>query len=732
MEQRDSTEDLLQDISNIDWNENVFSEINTTLVSRDHSAEFKANYPFSEEMLDILHTKFGLENFRPGQREIINAILNGHDCFILMPTGGGKSLCYQLPAVLSKGVTIVISPLIALIGDQVDKLNALDIRTAHLCSTNSRQETEEVLSKLYLSEPEIDLLYLTPEKTMVSDETRDMINSLYKRGKLSRFVIDEVHCLSLWGHDFRPHYKQLSMLREKYTDIQIICFTATATKQVETDVIVNLNLWNVKKFIQSFNRPNIKYQIIDKHDRMPVYEIAQLINKKFFRKSGIIYCLARKDCVNLSSYLRHLGITAKPYHAGLETEVREQTQKEWMQDQFHVIVATIAFGMGIDKPDVRFVIHNTIPKSLEAYYQETGRAGRDGEVSYSYLFYSYEDVIRTMRLMKKGFSNRDTLDGHFDNLEQMVAFANNQIDCRRYLQLLNLGENFDRQLCMENRATMCDNCENFNNSIENQIDITKQAKELAILVRDISEKTKITLIMAVKIYKGSREKNIRNKGLNNHKYYGSGRLLSRLDVHRILRDLIARNVLANDYITTGDFPLVYIKSGRELQSFIDSSDVKMSIPVANGRSIQTECMETEYSISVAVDSTLLPSAAAVQHLTKRIQHQCYVNLLDLCHRLALEKNVSVSAILHPSAIKCISEVLPKNREELLKIQHVTTAIFDKYGLYILRSTNHFWGKLQFLKGEAVTDPQTLNWDPRRSDSSPVKRTFTEAFSDNNR
>lgn len=727
--------DLLQDIADINWNEDVFSDFTDLTVSisrEDHSNEFKGNYHFSEEMLNVLKTKFGLQTFRPGQREIINAILSGHDCLALMCTGGGKSLCYQLPAVLSKGVTIVISPLIALIADQVDKLNALDIRAAHLCCTLSREEAKEILSKLYVNEPEINLLYLTPEKILVSNETRDMIDSLYKRKKLSRFVVDEVHCLSLWGHDFRPHYKQLCVLRENYNDIPIVCFTATATKQVETDIIVNLKLRNVKKFVQSFNRPNIKYQVIDKREDMPVYEIYQLIKQKFFRKSGIIYCLTRRDCVELSQHLKCMGIKAKPYHAGLEDEVREQTQREWMQDKFHVVVATIAFGMGIDKPDVRFVIHNKVPMSLEAYYQESGRAGRDGYISYSYFFYSYRDVIRVMKLMNDDLSRKDTLEWHFDNLQQMVAFANNQIDCRRYLQLLNLGENFDRQFCMQNRETICDNCENFSNNDIQTIDITEQAKELSSLVQEITKKNNVTLNMVVKIYKGSKERNILARKFNSYRYYGSGRRMNRLDVHRILRDLLKRDVLTNHYITTGGFPIVYIKPGTELHTFLDSSDGKMSIPVVNNRSIETECIETEYSLSNEMDGGMSLSANALQYLTNKIKFRCYTKLLDMCYTLGRITNASsISSILHPLAIKSISELLPGNQEELIKIQHVTIAIINKFGVQILKVVNSFREQIRSLQGETTSDTQSQDPDSARGHSRPLKRKFSETCSANN-
>nr|CAH7717850.1 unnamed protein product [Callosobruchus chinensis] len=331
--------DVLADISDVNWSEDIFAQESYTPPDAfkdrvDDAKEFKGHYHFSDTMDEVLHQKFGLRDFRPQQREIINASLNRHDCFVLMPTGGGKSLCYQLPAILSEGVTIVISPLRALISDQVDKLNALDICSAHLCSDVSREDSAVVFSKLHCREPIVKLLYLTPEKINASMAVIDLLTSLYQRGKLARFVIDEAHCLSQWGHDFRPDYKQLFKLREQYRDVPIMCLTATATKQVETDVINTLKLTKVKRFIMSFNRPNIKYQVIPKTGKFATAEIIKLIRSKFFKKSGIIYCLARNDCDTVAEELNSKGIMTRPYHAGMNDKVREAIQREWMQDRF--------------------------------------------------------------------------------------------------------------------------------------------------------------------------------------------------------------------------------------------------------------------------------------------------------------------------------------------------------------------------------------------------------------
>lgn len=764
---RNVDENLIAEIST-NWNDDDFADVETYTPKdafkdrKDDSAEFKGRYHFSDTMEEVLHQKFGLRNFRSHQREIINASLNRHDCFVLMPTGGGKSLCYQLPAILSEGVTIVISPLRALISDQVDKLNALDIQAAHMCADVSREETNVIMNKLHCREPLIKLLYLTPEKIVAAKSITDLLISLYERGKLARFVIDEAHCLSQWGHDFRPDYKQLHILRTNFRDVPIMCLTATATKQVEGDVINILNLRNVKKFIMSFNRPNIKYQVIPKKGKHAVADIAALIKRKFYKQSGIVYCLARNDCDMLAEQLNSLGIKTKPYHAGMNDKVREVIQREWMQDRFYVIAATIAFGMGIDKPDVRFVIHNSIPKSVEAFYQESGRAGRDGDISYSYLFYNFVDVARLKKLMTlERKSTKKTLEGHFHNLDQMVQFAENVTDCRRHLQLIHLGENFDRQICIRNKLTTCDNCENIDKY--NHIDITKCARELGILVKDLFTRD-VTMLHIADIYKGSKIKMIFERKYDKHKYYGAGSHLDRNDIHKILKDLLIKNILTDHVKCSGEFPVVYVKPGPKFNA-LQAPNLKLTIPVVKKHTsvvsnsphpndstypainIQEIAPNRTASPSNSVSSTTRPAQgpsltkATIVKAIKNLRVQCHEELLEECRRLALERNVTLSTIMNLSAFKAMSDVLPKTEQEFLKIQYVTAANYKKFGEYFLAITKKYRSQVEELQAKEMAStriqmPSTFrdssfeeeDWSiPSSSQSAGTKRKYNGGY-----
>src|SRR6266576_3974046 len=321
------------------------------------------------DALRMLHRVFGYDAFRGSQREIIDHVLGGGDALVLMPTGGGKSLCYQIPALLRDGVGVVVSPLIALMQDQVDAVRALGVRAGFLNSTLGAGARREVESAFLTGE--LDLLYLAPEALRVGSTL-----GLLERGKISLFAIDEAHCVAQWGHDFRPDYLTLSLLHERWPDVPRIALTATATTATHAEIAARLNLTGARHFVTSFDRPNIQYRIVPKNE--PRRQLLDLLRTEHAGDAGIVYCLSRASVDKTAEFLMGNGITALPYHAGLDARTRAANQSRFLREDGLVMVATIAFGMGIDKPDVRFVAHLDLPRSVEGYYQETGRAGRDG------------------------------------------------------------------------------------------------------------------------------------------------------------------------------------------------------------------------------------------------------------------------------------------------------------------------------------------------------------------
>ncbi|CDS10428.1 hypothetical protein LRAMOSA03104 [Lichtheimia ramosa] len=504
-------------------------------------------YPWSRDVRKALIHTFKLTEFRTNQLEAINSTLNGDDVFVLMPTGGGKSLCYQLPAIIQrhkrKGITIVVSPLLSLMQDQVDQLvHKRSIPAALLNGQCSPEDRKWVFEQLRRDPPVMHLLYVTPEMIKKSEAFLAALESLHRRSCIARFVIDEAHCVSQWGHDFRPDYKELGKLKIRFPDVPFMALTATANDRVKQDVMHNLHIRGCKLLKQSFNRPNLVYDVVPRQ-RAPHENLAQFI-KEHDGQSGIIYCGSRRQCEELAAKLKQeFRINATHYHAALEANERIHVQKSWQQGKIQVIVATIAFGMGIDKPDVRFVVHFTMPSSVEGYYQETGRAGRDGLPAKCRLYYNYADVRFHQMLIEKDETYREAqqLARLYENLNQMVHYCENNLDCRRKQILSYFGEEFDPNQC----ERTCDNCKRNENKTRVLRDRTSEAINVLKVIRGVLSlpNGKITIAQAVDLLRGSKAKRIRDQGHDTLEGYNSLHSWLKSEVDRLIKHLVFMKAL---------------------------------------------------------------------------------------------------------------------------------------------------------------------------------------------
>ncbi|KAI8323222.1 ATP-dependent DNA helicase [Martensiomyces pterosporus] len=524
----------------------------------------QATYPWTKDVYKALRQVFKMQDFRSRQLEAINATLDGRDVFVLMPTGGGKSLCFQLPAIVQKGstrgVTIVVSPLLSLMQDQVEHLLDWGIPALSLTGSLAAERRNHVFRELDAPEPRLRLLYITPEMLGKSNQAREAIDKLHKRGQLARFVVDEAHCLSQWGHDFRPDYTQLGVYHKLYPNIPFMALTATANAKVRMDIINHLHMHGCLTTTSSFNRANLFYEIRPKTSSTPD-DIHALITARHAGESGIIYCTSKKNCEMMAHDLRsRYGIRAEHYHAGLEKEDRMRVQQAWQNNELQVIVATVAFGMGIDKPDVRFVIHHSLPTSLEGYYQETGRAGRDGKPAVCVLFYSYRDKSSLDYMIDRGDGDWELKERQRQQVRQVVQFCENVTDCRRQLVLSYFGEQFDVSRCNKT----CDNCRKRLDTPQFETDLTSETCSLIQTVQVLSEQgTKTTLLQLTDIFKGSKSKRIMDRGDNNLPAYNKGHTLTKTDSERLCHHLVLRQIL-DEYCESNAMGFVssYVKLGR--------------------------------------------------------------------------------------------------------------------------------------------------------------------------
>ncbi|KAI0396664.1 hypothetical protein F5Y17DRAFT_76048 [Xylariaceae sp. FL0594] len=521
-------------------------------------------FPWYKDVRRALKDRFRMNGFRHNQLAAINATLSGKDAFILMPTGGGKSLCYQLPAVVTSGktdgITVVVSPLLSLMQDQVDHLRALNIAAAAFNGETPQREKRYIMDMLNDPKPHLHmrLLYVTPEMINKSSAFLNGLSNVYRNKKLARLVIDEAHCVSQWGHDFRPDYKELGNFRVRFPGVPIMALTATATQNVITDVKHNLGIEQCELYTQSFNRPNLYYEVRRK-EKDNTATIANLINSKYAGMTGIVYTLSRKSAENIAQKLRDHGIVAHHYHGSVDSQEKAQIQVDWQKGRIKVVVATIAFGMGIDKPDVRFVIHQSLPKSLEGYYQETGRAGRDGQPSECYLFFSYGDVTQLRKMIADGDSREEQKERQRNMLGTVTAFCDNQSDCRRVEILRYFGETFTKAQC---NAT-CDNCRS-KGSFERK-DFTSYAVAVLQIVKSAY---RVTLAQCTDYLMAKKKRT--DYAAEVQEFHGMARSLPKHEVHRVIDRLLAEGALTEDNVfkTATRMAVQYFRIGPTAHSFL--------------------------------------------------------------------------------------------------------------------------------------------------------------------
>jgi ATP-dependent DNA helicase RecQ len=599
----------------------------------------------ASDALEVLRRVFGYDAFRGFQQEVIDHVVAGGDALVLMPTGGGKSLCYQIPALVRDGVAVVVSPLIALMQDQVDALTAVGVRAGFLNSTQDL-DARRAVERAFVG-GELDLLYLAPEAL----GTRG-VQQLLDRGRIALFAIDEAHCVSQWGHDFRPDYLALSMLHERWPDVPRIALTATATSATRAEIATRLKLTDARHFVASFDRPNIQYRIVPK--REPRKQLLSLLRDEHPGDAGIVYCLSRASVEKTAEFLTANGIAALPYHAGLDAATRARNQQRFLREEGLVMVATIAFGMGIDKPDVRFVAHLDLPKSVEGYYQETGRAGRDGLPSTAWLAYGLQDVVQQRKMIETSegdLAHRRNLAAHLD---AMLALCET-VRCRRTQLLDYFGE----------QATAacgnCDTCveppESWNGTVAAQMLLS------TVLRLDRERNQRFGAGHCIDILLGRATDKVRQYGHDSLTVFGIGGELREAEWRGVVRQLLAEGLLAVE----GDYGTLTLTEasaevlGRRRTVMMRREPEK----VASSRAAKPRGAAT-------VVAELSPAATTV-----------FERLRAWRAATAKEQGVPAYVIFHDATLRQIATDAPASLAELSRVSGVGENKLAKYGEQIL-------------------------------------------------
>ena len=580
-------------------------------------------------MLNLLKTHFGFDQFLPLQEEIIRWVLAKKDGLVLMPTGGGKSLCFQLPALMLPGLTLVISPLIALMKDQVDALKANGLPAAFINSTLSYGEIAHIQQQAQADQ--IKILYLAPER-LIMPEFQHFLQTI----KVSLIAIDEAHCISEWGHDFRPDYRNLLGLRNIFPEVPVLALTATATERVREDIIGQLSLDQARRFISSFNRPNLSYAVLPKKD---AYDQMIEILREHRNESAIIYAFSRKDTEHLAADLRDEGFKALPYHAGLASEARRNNQEKFIRDEVQIMVATIAFGMGIDKPDVRLVIHYNLPKSIEGYYQETGRAGRDGLPSKCVLFYSYADTKKQQYFIRQIEDEAERKNAS-QKLAQMVEYCELET-CRRYHLLSYFGEDYQQEKCHA-----CDMCL----SPQEEFDATIISQKIMSAI--IRTGGRFGAGYIIDVLCGAKNKEIMARDHHELSVYGIVDDFSKEDLRHIIGQMAARKLI----VKKGDeYPVLEVsQDGKDFLKKRGKVSLPRFKPVA--QAVQpSEAVEAEYD------------------------RELFEQLRTWRKKIADEKGVPPFVVFGDLALRQMALYLPQSEESFAKISGVGQEKLKQYG-----------------------------------------------------
>ncbi|NLJ26764.1 MAG: DNA helicase RecQ [Deltaproteobacteria bacterium] len=616
--------------------------------------------------LAVLRTYFGYDSFRGHQEEIIQHLMTGGDALVLMPTGGGKSICYQIPAVIRNGVGIVISPLIALMQDQVDAVRQLGIRAEFLNSTLSPREARTV--ELKMVSGEIDLMYVAPERLLTTD-----FQQLLKKTQLALFAIDEAHCVSQWGHDFRPEYLQLSILSDRFPHIPRIALTATADLATRREIIEKLKLEDARQFISSFDRPNIYYRVELKDNEKA--QLLEFIQTEHPGDSGIVYCLSRKRVEATAKWLSEKGLTALPYHAGMEQGLRLMHQRRFLQEERVIMVATIAFGMGIDKPDVRFVAHLDLPKTLESYYQETGRAGRDGERADAWMVYSLADVVALRQILDVSEGNEQFKRIQQQKMQAMLGFCETA-RCRRQVLLGYFGEDLSKS------CGFCDTC---NGKMETWDGTVVAQKALSCIYRTGQ---RFGAAYLTDVLLGKEDERILRYGHDRISTFGVGKELSESEWKSVFRQLVAAGLLSVDIEGKGGFSLA--PSSRPVLRGEQRFELRKDpVPAKKRRSSIRELERA----SVASDTT---------------SGGLWEKLRVLRLKIAREQSIAPFMVFHDSTLKEMVRYLPCTPEEMRKISGVGERKLKFYGDQFLAAIR------SYLEGNPLPEEE-VRFDSPESD-----------------